>query len=288
MEFHTPVLLQEAIRFLNVRKGKRYIDATLGGGGHTFEIVKRGGIVLGIDQDKEAIEYVGRKLKTGREPMLAYGNFKDIEEIARAHGFEKVSGVLFDLGLSRYQIEQSGRGFSFLRDEPLDMRMNPQGGIRAADIINFWKEEELYVLFSQMGEERFARAIAHNIVRARRVKAITHTAEFARLVGEGVEEKRSIHPATKTFMALRMVVNNELENLSIGLGGAWRLVETDGTVVVISFHSLEDRIVKGTFKGFEGRGEGRVLTKKPVCAEFRERRANPRSRSAKLRAIRKL
>jgi len=292
---HKPVLLKEVIDFLNIRKGRKYIDATLGGGGYSFEIVKRGGVVLGIDQDKDAIEAVQSRIQNSefrveleQNLILSHGNFRDVKNIAHLNNFEKVSGIVFDLGLSSYQIEQSGRGFSFLRDEPLDMRMNvSKAQLTASEIINKWSTDELYELFSKMGEERFSRTISNNIIRARRIKPIKTSSELARLVVESVHDKRKMHPATKVFQALRIGVNEELVNLRMGIKEGFEILEKEGRMVVVSFHSLEDRIAKNNFRDFEREGSGKIITKKPILAKDEETSQNPRSRSAKMRVIEK-
>ena len=298
--FHIPVLLKEVLDGLRVQKGKKYIDATLGGGGHTFEILKRGGKVLGTDIDEEAIEYVklevrSKKLKVriGKDLVLVRGNFRDIGEIARRQGFEKVSGILFDLGVSLHQLTTAERGFSFLRDGPLDMRMDPsthstssgQAGsglpsATAADLVNGLYKHELTNLFQRYGEEQLARKLAHAICRARKVKRITTTGELARIVETVKKSYGRMHPATQVFQAIRIAVNDELGSLEEALPQAIDLLEMGGWIGVISFHSLEDRIVKNFFKE---QGEYNMVTKKPIIADKKEMRENPRARSAKLR-----
>lgn len=290
---HIPVLLKEVIENLDVKPGHKYIDATLGGGGYSFEIVKLGGTVLGVDVDSDAIEYVREKIKSQKLKVksegrleIVHGNFRDIEEIAKLNRFDKVSGIVFDLGLSSFQIEHSGRGFSFLRDEPLDMRMDPsKEGIRAADIINTWKEEELYELFAKKGEELNARDISSTIISTRRVKPIKSTSELAGLIAKIVHRSGKIHPATKVFQALRIEVNNELVNLKKALNDSINLLESGGIIIVVSFHSLEDRITKLAFRAFESRNIGKVVTNKPISVTQDEYVRNRRSRSAKMRVF---
>ncbi|OGH10543.1 MAG: 16S rRNA (cytosine(1402)-N(4))-methyltransferase [Candidatus Levybacteria bacterium RIFCSPHIGHO2_01_FULL_36_15] len=286
---HKPVLLKEVIEFLNVQTGAKYIDATVGGGGYAIEILKLGGIVLGIDLDKDAIDYIKNKFKIDKELVLARGNFAEIKNIAEENGFTDIEGVVFDLGLSSYQIEESGRGFSFLRDEPLDMRMDSGGsGFTAADIVNKWSKEELYELFTKMGEERFSHPIIHNIIRARRIKPIKSSLELAKIVSEAVPEKSGIHPATKVFQALRIAVNDEINNLKRGISGAFGVLNRGGRIAVVSFQSLEDRIVKNDFRNYQKEGRGRIITKKPIIASQEEIKSNRRARSAKLRVIEKI
>ncbi|MDO8461152.1 MAG: 16S rRNA (cytosine(1402)-N(4))-methyltransferase RsmH [bacterium] len=293
--FHTPVLLKEVIEYLEVQRGKKYIDATMGGGGHAVEILERGGRVLGIDCDQEAIDYAGEKLKVkssklkvNKDLVLAKGNFRDIDKIARLNGFEKVSGILFDLGVSSYQLETSERGFSFQKEGPLDMRMDKDLGVRAADLINALSKKELYELFTKMGEERFARPISNNIIRARRVKKIETTRELASIIekiGGATSAFAKASADKRVFQALRIAVNDELNNLQEALPKAINLLGDKGRIAVISFHSLEDRIVKDSFKRFQKQGKGTILTKKPVIAGNSEVQSNIRARSAKLRVF---
>lgn len=286
--FHKPVLLKEAIEFLNVKPGKKYIDATVGGGGHTAAILRKGGTVLGIDTDPEAVRFAKEFLAAevsifNSQFSIVQGNFKDIEKIAKENKFFPVAGVLYDLGLSSYQLEQSGRGFSFQKEEPLDMRADPDLKVTAADLIHGLSENELYKLFKKFGEEQRARAIARVVVQQRAVSPIRTSKELADLI-TGYSGGRRIHPATRVFQALRIAVNDELNSLESSLPQALELLEPKGRLVVISFHSLEDRIVKRAFSNFL---EGIILTKKPVTPTSREVLQNPRARSAKLRAIEK-
>ena len=293
--FHTPVLLKEVIEYLEVQLGKKYIDATMGGGGHGFEILKLGGKVLGIDCDQEAIDYVKEKLKdqsskikANKDLILVKGNFRDIDEIARLNGFEKVSGILFDLGVSSYQLETPGRGFSFQKEGPLDMRMDKDLGVRAADLINALSKKELYELFTKMGEERNAWAISSSIVRARRVKKIETTRELASIIekiGGATSAFAKASADKRVFQALRIAVNDELSSLQEALLKTIDLLDKNGRIAVISFHSLEDRIVKDSFKKFQKQGLGTILTKKPIIAGNSEVQGNIRARSAKLRVF---
>jgi len=290
MDFkHVSVLLQEAVDALAVKPGGHYIDATAGGGGHTQEIVKRGGIVLAIDQDPDAIEVLKEKFKDNEKVTAAQGNFGDLGEIASAHGFENVDGVLFDLGLSSYQIDSSGRGFSFRKEEILDMRMNKTGMLTAKEIVNTWSESELYDLFTRIGEEHFAQKIVDKILEARAGKEIETGLELSKIVEKAVPVRGGpIHPATRIFQALRIAVNDELSQLKKGLVEAFSLLGPKGRMSVISFHSLEDRIVKLAFVGFERGQLATILTKKPITPGIAEVETNRRSRSAKLRIIEKI
>lgn len=292
--FHTSVLLKEIIDFLDVREGKKYIDATLGGGGHTVEILKRGGIVLGIDVDEEAIKYVefriqSSEFRVGRELFLVRGNFRNIDEIARSKGFDRVWGIIFDLGVSSYQLDTVRRGFSFQKDAALDMRMDEDLKIKASDLVNILTKGELYELFTKLGQERNAHAISNNIIRARRIKPIEKTSELVEIIRKSSRKDFfPINPATRVFQALRIAVNDELNNLKEALPKAIELLEKNGILAVISFHSLEDRIVKNEFTRLQNENRGINLTKKPIMPNMEEIKINKRSRSAKLRIFKKL
>ena len=246
MTKHTPVLLQETLEALQVQKGEKYIDATLGLGGHTQEILKHGGRVLGIELDKESLEH--RKQELIYESVtLVHGNFADIKEIAQKHGFTAVHGVLFDLGLSMWQIRESGKGLSYEQDdELLDMRIcstahETSGTKTAADIVNSYAEDHLYDIFTKNAEELNSRAIAQALVQSRRIKHIRTVGELKRVI-ETVSKKTST--LARIFQALRIEVNNEFENIRHGLDGALSLLGKEGRIVVITFHPSEDRVVK--------------------------------------------
>jgi len=290
--YHTTVLLQEAIDGLRVTPGQKYIDATLGGGGHTGEIISHGGIALGIDTDSDALQFVRENFKfqiSNSKLKLARGNFKDIDTIAKENGFEEVSGIIFDFGVSNHQLEEGMRGFSFRKDAMLDMRMDHSLTVTAADLINVLTKEELYELITKFGEDHFARRISEAIVRARKVKPVTTTAQLSQIVKRVVPWGiGKIHPATKLFQALRIAVNDELNNIKISLPKSIALLKNKGRIACISFHSLEDRLVKQSFLEWERIGLGVVITKKPVVPTEEEITLNPKSRSAKLRIFEKL
>ena len=290
MDFkHVSVLLQEAVDALAVKPGGHYIDATAGGGGHTQEIVKRGGIVLALDQDPDAIEVLKEVFKDNGNVKVAQGNFGELGAIASANEFDKVDGVLFDLGLSSYQIDSSGRGFSFRKEEILDMRMNKSGTLTAKEIVNTWSGSELYDLFTRIGEEHFAQKIVDKILEAREGKEIETGLELSKIVEKAVPVRGGpIHPATRIFQALRIAVNDELSQLKRGIEEAFNLLNSNGRLSIISFHSLEDRIVKLAFVGFERKHLATVLTKKPITPGIAEVETNRRSRSAKLRILEKI
>jgi 16S rRNA (cytosine1402-N4)-methyltransferase len=292
--YHTSVLLQETIEKLQIQTGKYYIDGTLGGGGHTLEILNRGGKVLGLDVDDEALEFVKNELRIknqelGKSLILVKGNFKDIDKIAKEQGLDKVGGILLDLGISSHHVDSALRGFSFQKDGPLDMRMDNELGVSAKDLVNGLTKGELIELFTKFGEEGFARIISNNIVNARKAKRIETTIELAQIIKRAVPfSKKGIHPATKAFQALRIAVNDELNVIIETLPKAVRLLESGGRLAVITFHSLEDRIVKQQFIEFEKRGLGRIVTKKPIIPTVEEIEANNRSRSSKLRVFEKV
>lgn len=283
--YHTPVLCAEVIDALQVKSGKKYIDATLGGGGHTDAILEAGGVVLGIDQDRDAIDFVESKVKIGKELFIAQGNFGDIADIAKKNGFENVDGILFDLGMSSHQIDRSGRGFSYRMDEPLDMRMNAASGQTAADIINKKNAGELYEIFAHYSEELNSRSIAAAIVRTRAVKGpLTRTGQLVRIIESQVTDPRQKQKTVaRIFQALRIVTNEELEKLKSGLEQAIQLLSPKGVVVVISYHSLEDRIVKLTFRAQERIGVVRLDSGKLTLPSQKERGMNSRARSARMR-----
>ena len=270
-----------------------YIDGSLGGGGHTWEILKKGGKVLGIDVDDEALAFVtNERLKnsdyqSGKDIILEKGNFEKITEIAKANGFTQVSGILLDLGVSSHQFDASERGFSF-QDGPLDMRMGDHLTVSAKDLVNGLTEKELVSLFERLGEERFAKKIAKVIVEKRYEKPFETTRELADLIKASVfRSDHDIHPATRIFQALRIAVNDELNVLRVALPDCIELLKPGGRLAVISFHSLEDRIVKHAFQEFESNGLGTILTKKPLQATNEEVLHNNRARSAKLRVFEK-
>lgn len=291
IKYHTPVLLKEIIENLEVKPGKKYIDATVGGGGHTLKILEAGGIVLGIDQDQEALDYTASVIPKKYQDRLCLvkGNFRNIQKIAVAHKFEKVSGILLDLGISSHQLNTSSRGFSFRKSGPLDMRMDQQEQRKAFDLINFGSKEEIVQVLIKFGEEPKAQEIAQQILFARKKEEITDTIQLAEIIEDVYRGKRiSTHPATKTFQAIRIWVNQELDTLKIALNQVIALLDQSGRLLVISFHSLEDRITKLTFNNWEKTGRIKIINKKPLIPSFQEIKVNPRARSAKLRMIEKL
>ena len=290
--YHLSVLLHETVDALNVQPGKQYIDGNIGGGGHTRLILEKGGNVLGIDQDEDALTFVQENFKDAiahSQLQLTKGNFKEIDVLSKANGIEDVAGVLLDIGVSSHHLDDAQRGFSFMREGPLDMRMDRDTTVKAGDLINVLTKGELNDLFIKLGEERFARGIADNIVRARQIKKIETTTELSDIIKKSVPwSKKGINPATKVFQALRIAVNDELNVLIEALPKAVGVLGSGGRLVVISFHSLEDRIVKRSFLEFAEQGLGKIITKKPIIPSDEEIAKNGRSRSSKLRVFEKL
>src|SRR3989344_5080742 len=290
---HIPVLLNEAIKILEPERGRAFIDSTANGGGHTAEILKRmnnDAVLVAIDRDEETVKRLKHKFSSDTRLKAVCGNFRGLSGLVK--DFSKTyDGILFDLGISSDQLERSGRGFSFLRDEPLIMTFESTtepDRLTAARIVNSWSESDLTEIFREYGEERYAPRIAGAIVKERKRSRIMKTAELAKIILEAVPkayQKQRIHPATRTFQALRIAVNDELGALENGLREAWSVLEIGGRLAVISFHSLEDRIVKNFFRNKKKEGLGEILTKKPIVPDMEEARQNPRSRSSKLRAL---
>ncbi|OIO48617.1 MAG: 16S rRNA (cytosine(1402)-N(4))-methyltransferase [Parcubacteria group bacterium CG1_02_40_82] len=293
---HIPVLQKEVLEFLSPKADENFIDATIGGGGHAFEILKHtapNGKLLGIDVNLAAIEDLKEKIKNEEiknRLILICGNFSNLQNIVRDFNFNSVRGVLADLGFSSGEIETSGRGFSFLRDEPLDMRYG-KNELTAEKIINNWSDQDLTKIFREYGEERFADKIAAAIVRDRKTKRIETTFELVRIIRQSTPyfyHRRRLHPATKVFQALRIAVNDELNNLNKFLPQVLDVLVSGGRLAIISFHSLEDRIVKNFLKEKKREGLIEILTKKVTRPRHEEIAQNPRARSAKLRAAIKI
>lgn len=288
---HIPVLLEEVLQYLAPSPGGTYVDATVGPGGHAAAILEASapdGRLLGIDRDPEALELASTRLSGfGDRVRLVRANFADLDSIACHEGFCPADGVLFDLGLSGLQLASEQRGFSFSARGYLDMRFGPEGPT-AADLLRRLSERQLEDILDRFGEEPKARAIARAIVQLRRKAPIETAEQLASLVERIYGGRRGrIHPATRTFQALRIAVNRELEALDRGLDAALKLIKPGGRIVVISFHSLEDRIVKTKFRSWAARPtpKVKVLTRKPVRPSAHEVMANPRARSARLRAV---
>ncbi|MEK7648392.1 MAG: 16S rRNA (cytosine(1402)-N(4))-methyltransferase RsmH [Patescibacteria group bacterium] len=289
---HESVMLKEVQEFLDVHSQQDYIDCTLGGGGYTRAILEQNGPqgrVLAIDADIQTTVRTKKALaEFGKRLVVQCGNFKNVHSIAQTTGFEKVSGIVYDLGLSTDILTSSGRGFSFLADEPLDMRFSADSGYTAAELIASLKEQELANILWQFGEERFSRRIAKALCQARKKERITTTALLTRVIESAVPagyRHGKIHCATRTYQALRMAVNDELPTIESSLAQSYELLQPGGRIVVVSFHSLEDRVVKNTFKQFRQNNNAHIITKKPIQPTYTEKRTNPKCRSAKLRCI---
>jgi 16S rRNA (cytosine1402-N4)-methyltransferase len=288
---HQPVLLKEIIEILEPKENENFVDATFGEGGVSFEILKYNepnGKVLAFEWDPElyklGVEKI-KNLKMEKRIKIVNQNFKNIKRVVRQEGFTKIKGVVFDLGISRWHYEKSGRGFSFKYDEPLDMRINPKIKVTAFEIVNYYSYKDLVEIFKNYGEERNAGKIARTIIERRKKKKIETSKELAEIVAE-VAPSRKIHPATKIFMALRTFINEELENLQEGLKDSYDILDKGGKIVVLSFQGLEDRIIKQVFKLLKNQG-AEIITKNVIRPKKEEILKNPQARSAKLRAIKK-
>jgi len=293
---HIPVLQKEVLEYFDQKPNENFIDCTIGEGGHTLAILEKNGPkgkVLGIEWDPELYKKLSRsdldRLKA--RLILVNDNFANLEEIAKSQKFRSVSGILFDLGMSSWHLEESGRGFSFQKKEPLDMRYNPQNPLTAEKIVNYRSALEIEKILEIHGEERFSKQIAKYIISFREVKPIKTTSQLVEIIKKATPDwyhRRKIHPATKTFQALRIAVNDELNNLEKALPKALNILKPGGRIVAISFQSLEDRIIKNFLKEKAKENILKILTKKPIKPSLEEIKINPRSRSAKLRAAEKL
>jgi len=298
---HIPVLTKEVLEYLNPKANENFVDATVGEGGHSAAIIEKNnpnGKILGIEWDSEVYNITKSRIAEFPDRIiLVNDSYINLKEIVEKENFKPVNGILLDLGMSSYQLEKSGRGFSFMKNEMLDMRYNSgnqkskiknQNYITAENIVNEWSQEKIEEILNDYGEERFARQIAKKIVEKRKVKKISSTFELKDIIKEAMPSKflyGKIHFATRTFQAIRITVNEELDNLTEFLPKAIEVLSSGGRLVVISFHSLEDRIVKSFFKNKSQQGLVKILTKKPIAVSRNEVLVNPRSRSAKLRAI---
>jgi len=293
---HIPVLQKEVLEYLDPKPNENFIDCTIGGAGHALAILERNGPkgkVLGIEWDPELYKKLSRsnlnRLKA--RLILVNDNFANLEEIAKSQKFRSVSGILFDLGMSSWHLEGSSRGFSFSKEEPLDMRYNPQNPLTAARIVNYYSSQEIEKILKEYGEERFAKKIANEIITIRKIKPIETTFQLAEIIRRATPSwyhRKKIHPATRTFQAIRIAVNDELNNLRKILPQTIEILKLGGRLVVISFHSLEERIIKNFLKEKAKENILKILTKKPVRPGQIEIKFNLRSRSAKLRAAEKL
>ena len=307
MEFkHIPVLLDETIEGLNIKENGIYVDGTAGGGGHSAEILKRltTGKLISIDRDPDAVSVLTQRFRRNENAIVIKGNFGNMKDLLELRGVKRVDGVLLDIGVASHQLDTASRGFSFHENAPLDMRMS-QSGVTAEELVNTLPYEELRKIIFEYGEERFASSIAKGIIAAREQEPITTTLQLAEIVKAHVPQKvrRDGHPARKTFQAIRIAVNNELELLDLGLDNAFKLLTKGGRLAVITFHSLEDRIVKQKMAGWcrgctcpkdfpvcvcGNKPKAKLINKKPICANGTELNNNPRARSAKLRICEKI
>jgi 16S rRNA (cytosine1402-N4)-methyltransferase len=285
---HQPVLLEQVIQYLDPKPNENFIDCTIGEAGHSrsiLELNSPNGKILGIDVDAESL----KRLEPHERLVSAHGNFKELKKITKENRFLNISGILFDLGLSSWQIDESGKGFTFRKDEPLVMILNGNQEVTAEEIINKWPEESLVDIFNKFGEERYGRRIVRGIVNERKLHPIKTTFQLKNIILRSIPFSITRRGAVsrvlaRVFQALRIVINDELENLTKGLEQAFEIINPGGRIVVISFHSLEDRIVKNFFKEKRIQGVLKILTEKPVIADEIEISFNYRSRSAKLRA----
>jgi len=305
---HIPVLLDECIECLNVKEGGIYVDGTLGGGGHSSCILKRlnnTGRLIGIDRDSEALAHTSKRLSEYSNVTYVKDKHENIKNILLELGIDKVDGILLDLGVSSYQLDEPSRGFSYMHNAPLDMRMNKDQNFTAYDIINKYSEERLSEIFFEYGEEKYSKSIARKIVEKRNIKEIETTFELVDIIKSAIPAKarnEKQHPAKRVFQAIRIEVNGELVDLENAICDAVMSLKDGGRLLVITFHSLEDRIVKKAFENLQGKctcppdfpkcicgfkSFGKVLTRKPIIANDEELENNPRSRSAKLRVFEK-
>lgn len=306
---HKSVLLEECIEGLNIQEKGIYVDGTLGGAGHSLEIVKKlkgEGLLIGIDQDQQALENAKVKLQDFEENVhLVHNNFKNIQEVLENAGILEIDGMLLDLGVSSHQLDTVERGFSYMQDSKLDMRMNTESPITAKTVVNQYTEEELHRIIKEYGEENWAKRIAKFIVEYRKEKEITRSEELVTIIKKAVPKKardKGPHPAKRTFQAIRIEVNNELGIIEDTIKSVVPYLKTKGRLAIITFHSLEDRIVKNTYRDLakscicppelpicncDKQSEVKVITRKPILPSKEELEQNPRARSAKLRIMEK-
>ena len=308
MEFnHKPVLLQECINGLNIKKEGIYVDGTLGGAGHSLEIVKKlssKGRLIGIDRDEEALDAAKKKLSDYKNVTYIHGNHDNIEELLNNIGIDKVDGILLDLGVSSYQLDEKTRGFSYMQDSILDMRMDKSQELTAKKVVNEYPESELIKILEEYGEERFSKNIVKNIINTRKEKQIETTTELVDIIKKSIplSKQNDGHPAKRTFQAIRIEVNNEIEPLKQTVKDCVNCLNDGGRLCIITFHSLEDRAVKQAYQELEGqctcpkdipycvcgyKSFGKIVNKKPIIADKSEQEENSRSKSAKLRIFEK-
>ncbi len=304
MEFkHIPIMLNECIENLNIKPNGIYVDGTLGGAGHSSEIVKRlssDGLLIGIDRDTEALEASKKRLSSYNNVKYVWGRHEEIKRHVNELGIEKVDGILLDLGVSSYQIDEACRGFSYTKNAELDMRMNKEQDLTASDVVNSYSESDLERIFFEYGEEKFSKKIANRIIKCRETEQIKTTYELADLIRSCVPNKVAIDSLKRIFQALRIEVNGELKELRKAIYDGVEILNDGGRICVITFHSLEDRIIKNAFIDLQGvckcpkdfpkcvcgmKSYGKIITKKPLVASNEEQEINSRSKSAKLRVF---
>ncbi len=307
MEFkHKSVLLDECIENLNIKENGIYLDGTLGGGGHSYYILKKlnnTGFLIGVDRDKEAIEAASKRLSEFKNFCTVHDNHANIKEILKKIDISGVDGILLDLGVSSYQLDEASRGFSYMHDAPLDMRMNREDSLSAYDVVNKYSEDKLARIFFDYGEERYSKSIAKEICKIRKEKEIKTTLELVDVIKKAMPKKalnEKQHPAKRVFQAIRIEVNEELTKLRQAICDSVMSLNNNGRLCVITFHSLEDKIVKHTYEDLEGRctcpksfpvcvcnfvSYGKIINKKPITSKEDELIENPRARSAKLRVF---
>ena len=287
---HKPVLFEETLRYLELQPGMTVVDGTMGGGGHSEAILERigaSGTLVGLDQDEEAIERCRERFKDKKNVHVVHANYREMNEVLNGLQLSRVNAVLLDIGISSFQIDEAERGFSFQKEGPLDMRMNKTEGPTAADLVNTLPSKELDKILFEWGEERHARKITRIICDRRAKKRFETTLDLAQTIEKAVPRQGRLHPATRTFQGLRIAVNDELGALEDGLRFGFESLVSGGRMAVISFHSLEDRLVKNYFRDKMQSGESFLINKKPITPTVDEIRLNSRSRSAKLRVIEK-
>jgi len=282
---HIPVMLKEVTEMLQPRQDGIYVDATVGLGGHAEGILRNSGgcTLIGIDKDDKAIEIAAERLKEYSNVYLVRDSFSNMKAVVNGLGFSRVSGILLDAGVSTLHLKAEGRGFSFSKDEPLDMRMDQSQDLTAEKVVNGYSQFDLADVIWKYGEERFSRKIARAIVHARNKKPVRSCRELAEIIEKAIGRKGRIHPATRTFQAIRIEVNRELEELSTAIRSGAELLDRGGKFCILAYHSLEDRIVKNAFKKLAKEGLFNIITKKPLVPCQQEQKQNPSSRSAKLR-----
>ncbi|GAB4541523.1 MAG: 16S rRNA (cytosine(1402)-N(4))-methyltransferase RsmH [Thermodesulfovibrionia bacterium] len=284
MVIHVPVMLKEVLDGLRIKDNGVYVDGTIGTGGHAEGILKgaNGCTVIGIDRDDMALEIAGQRL-SGYNLHLIRESFSNMDLVIKSLGYDGVDGILLDLGVSTLQLREEGRGFSFMSDEPLDMRMDRRQKLTAYEIVNNYPQDALATLLYRYGEERFSRRIARAIVKARQRSPITSCKELAEIIERAIGRRGRLHPATRTFQALRIEVNKELDELSMAIDKGAGILRSGGRFCILSYHSLEDRIVKNAYKRLASQGIFNIITKKPLRPSTEEVLSNPSSRSARLR-----